>query len=185
MERDAVIIPGRMFGPYQPLLFYAAMAARARGAAVEPLDWQPSAAMDPMVATPAVLKAWVLDQVTPVLDRLSGAPVLIGKSLATFAAELAARRNLPAIWYTPLLLEDLVVASLRATTAPFLLIGGTADGDAWDGPLARSLTPYVCEIPDADHGLIVPAGLTASAAVLGEVTAATERFLDDVVWPTA
>ena len=76
-----------------------------------------------------------------------------------------------------------VVASLRASTAPFLLIGGTADTAAWDGALARSLTPYVCEIPDANHGLMVPAGLAASAGVLGEVTTATERFLDEVVWP--
>lgn len=171
-----------MFGPYQPLLFYAATAVRARGGVVEPLDWDAVGSLDP-AASSQVRQAWVRDQVVPVLDRLGGRPVLIGKSLGTYAADLAAQRGLPAIWYTPLLLDEMVVASLRASTAPFLLIGGTADTGAWDGALARSLTPYVCEIPDADHGLMVPAGLSASAAVLGEVTAAAERFLDEVVWP--
>jgi hypothetical protein len=170
-----------MFGPHQPLLFYAATAVRARAASVEPLDWNPSESLDASTP-PADLHAWVRDQVTPVLDRLAGRPLIIGKSLATYAADLAAQRDLPAIWYTPLLLDDLVVASLRGSAAPFLLVGGTADTGAWDGALARSLTPYVCEIPDADHGMMVPAGLTASAAVLGEVTAAVERFLADVVW---
>jgi hypothetical protein len=168
-------------GPYQPLLFYAGLAAKARGASVEPIDWQPPSSLDPSVADPPARQAWVLEQVAPVVDRLAGTPVLIGKSLGTYAAELAAQRGLPAIWYTPLLHEELVPASLRASSAPFLLIGGTADL-AWDGALARSLTPYVCEIPDADHGMMVPAGLPASAAVLGEVTAAAERFLDEVVW---
>lgn len=182
MARHAVTIPGRLFGPHQPLLFYAAMAVRARDAAPEPIDWQSPDSLDPS-ATSTDRQASVCDQVAPVLDRLAGRPVVIGKSLGTYAAELAAKRNLPAIWYTPLLRDDLVVASLRASAAPFLLIGGTADPQAWDGSLARSLTPYVCEIPEADHGLFVPAGLAASAAVLGEVTEATERFLDDVVWP--
>ncbi len=182
MDRVAVIVPGRLFGPYAPLTFYAAWAAQTRGATVEYLDWQPPAWLDP-AADPSVHQAWVLEQVTPAVDRAGGAPVLVGKSLGTFAAALAAARDLPAIWYTPLLHEEPVVSSLRASTAPFLLIGGTADRPAWDGDLARSLTPYVCEIPGADHGLFVPQGLAASAAVLGEVTTAVERFLDDVVWP--
>jgi hypothetical protein len=80
------------------------------------------------------------------------------------------------------LLDTLAVASLRASAAPFLLIGGTADHLAWDGAVARSLSPYVCEVAGADHGLFVPEGLAASAGVLGEVTAAVERFLDEVVW---
>ncbi|MBX6749553.1 MAG: alpha/beta hydrolase [Micromonosporaceae bacterium] len=182
MTRSTVIIPGRLFGPCQPLLFYAGKAVLARGGAVEPIDWNAAESLDPS-ASSAARHAWVRDQVAPVLDRLGGRPVLIGKSLGSYAADLAAQRGLPAIWYTPLLLDELVVASLRASTAPFLLIGGTADTGAWDGSLARSLTPYVCEIPDADHMLTVPAGLTASATVLGEVTAAAERFLDEVVWP--
>jgi hypothetical protein len=31
--------------------------------------------------------------------------------------------------------------------------------------------------------MFVPGGLAASAAVLGDVVTAVERFLDDVAWP--
>jgi hypothetical protein len=182
MDRRAVIVPGRALGPHQPLLFYAAAALRAHGAAVELVDWQPPAPPDPAAIELVGRRDWVLAQLQTVLDRVP-APLLVGKSLATYAAALAAERGLSAVWYTPLLRDDLVVAALRASRAPFLLIGGTADTGAWDGALARSLTPYVCEIPDADHLLMVPGGLPASAAVLGEVTAAVQRFLADVVWP--
>jgi len=179
--RAAVVVPGRQFGPYQPLLFYAAEAARSRGATVRFLDWRPPASIDPP-AESGQRQAWVLDEVGTVLDRLGATSLVVGKSLGSYAAELAARRHLPAVWYTPLLYDDLVVASLRAATAPFLLIGGTADVPAWNGALARSLTPHVCEIEGADHGLTVPGPVAGWAPVLGEVTAAMERFLDDVVW---
>jgi pimeloyl-ACP methyl ester carboxylesterase len=185
MTRQAVLVPGRLYGPNTPLLFYAGWAALHRQATVERLDWPSPSGGDPLAGDSAYRQAWVLEHVASVLARLGGTPLLIGKSLGTYAAALAAQRSLPAVWYTPLLLDELVVASLRNSSAPFLLIGGTSDPDAWDGQLARELTPYVCEIQDADHGLMVPTGLAASAAVLGEVTTAVERFLDDVVWPTA
>jgi hypothetical protein len=73
-------------------------------------------------------------------------------------------------------------AALARAAAPCLLIGGTAD-KVWDGRLARSLTPHVLEIDGADHGMFVPGRLSASAAVLGQVTTAVENFLDHQVWP--
>jgi hypothetical protein len=39
----------------------------------------------------------------------------------------------------------------------------------------------VHEVRDADHSLLVPGPLADSARVLGEVAAAVERFLDEVV----
>jgi pimeloyl-ACP methyl ester carboxylesterase len=98
---------------------------------------------------------------------------------------LAADRGLCAVWVSPTLRWDWVVRELRRATAPFLLIGGTADEAHWDGALARELTPYVLEIPDANHGLYVPGPLAASAAVLGVMATAVEQFLDDVVWPVS
>jgi hypothetical protein len=181
-SRVAVVVPGRTLGPYEPLVFYARLAVQARGAAVEDPDWRPPESVHPSHPSPQ-REAWVIEQVAPVLDRLGGSPLLVGKSLGTFASALAADRGLPAIWYTPLLRDDLVVASLRRCQAPFLLVGGTGDPDAWDGAVARSLTPYVCEIAGADHTMIVPEGLRESAQVLGEITAVAERFLDEVVWP--
>jgi hypothetical protein len=85
-------------------------------------------------------------------------PLLIGKSLGSLAAPVAAGRGLPAVWLTLLL-------------------------TVWDGRLARSVTPHVLEIDGADHGMFVPGRLAESAEVLGRVITAVEDFLDQQVWP--
>jgi hypothetical protein len=90
-------------------------------------------------------------------------------------------RGLAAVWFTPLLTDPATVAALHRATAPCLLVGGGADR-LWDGPAARSITPHVVEIGQADHSLLLPGGLAAPAAVLGQVITAVERFLDQIVW---
>lgn len=180
--RTAVVVPGRRYSADAPLLAYAATAARARHAQVRTITWTVPADLLPDVAEP-----WMNARVEPVLDALVAefpgtTPLLIGKSLGTRATALAADRQLPAVWFTPLLNVEPVVAALRRATAPSLLIGGTAD-ESWDGAVACQLTPYVLEVPDANHGMHVPGPLANSAAVLGRVVAAVEEFLDQVVWP--
>jgi hypothetical protein len=182
--KSAVVVPGGRYGPHAPLLEYAADAAEARGARVRALEWGPPAELfssDGLIS--AACAAWVRDQVAPVLDEAASPPLVIGKSLGSFAATLAAERGLPAVWLTPLLRDNVVVGALRSSTAPCLLVGGTADVSYWDGALARTLSPHVFEVDGADHGMYVPGPLAASAAVLGLVATAVERFLDEVVWP--
>jgi hypothetical protein len=187
MDRTAVVVPGRMFGPYAPLLFYAGWAAQVRGAKVRNLQWTPPPEHHQGATSDSAARAaYVRGQVGPVLDEVTergGRPLVIGKSLATYAATLTAERALPAVWLTPLLRDDVVVSALRRASAPYLLIGGTADELAWDGALARELSPHVCEVDGADHGMFVPGPLANSAEVLGVVATAVERFLDEVVWP--
>ncbi len=54
-------------------------------------------------------------------------PVIIGKALGSYAARIAVDQAVPAGWLTPLPHGATVVDALRAASAPFLLIGGTAD----------------------------------------------------------
>lgn len=176
--RSAVILPGGVGGPYAPLPAFAGEAAENRGAEIHRVFW--SAARNPRELTDSERSGWVAEQVEPVLADRS--PLLIGKSLGTHAAAIAAQRALPAVWLTPLLGADEVVSALRRATVPFLLVGGT-DDPTWNGALARSLTPYILEVADADHGMFVPGPLAASAAVLGTVVTAVEQFLDEVIWP--
>jgi pimeloyl-ACP methyl ester carboxylesterase len=129
----------------------------------------------------------VLTDVLPALDRVTeehpaATPLLIGKSLGSYASVVAADRALPAVWLTPVLTATWVTDALRRSTAPFLLVGGTADG-MWDGDLARELTPHVLEVEGADHGMFVPGRLAGCAEVLGRVVTAVEDFLDAAVWP--
>jgi hypothetical protein len=176
---DAVIIPGRMFGPSAPLLMYAGDAAERRGATVHRYAWsqEPPQPDDPQIG------GWVRGEVTPLLDTVGGRPLLIGKSLGTNAAASAAERALPAVWLTPVLTVPWVPAALGRATAPFLLVGGTGDGQWWDAAVARRLTPHLLEVDGADHGMLVPGGVRGSIAVLDRVVAAVEEFLDAIRWP--
>jgi hypothetical protein len=182
MDRGMVLIPGAMLGPHQPLLSYTWLAARARGARAHHVEWP---ADRPSFAALADAAPWVIDQIAAALAEFQvRQPVLVGKSLGTYAAALAAERGLAGIWHTPLLSDPECVAALRQAGMPYLLIGGTADPH-WNGELARTLTPHVVEVADADHGMIlVGAPLARSAAVLGRIVTAIENFLDVQVWPT-
>jgi hypothetical protein len=52
----------------------------------------------------AVLFGWVVEQTAAALAReTAGQVLLVGKSMGSFAAGLAAERALPAIWLTPVL----------------------------------------------------------------------------------
>ncbi|MEW2384121.1 alpha/beta hydrolase [Micromonospora sp. NPDC047707] len=99
-----------------------------------------------------------------------------GRGYDTWYALPGRGARLPAVWLTSLLHRPEVVDALDRATAPFLPVGGTADS-SWNGPLAQRLTPYVVEITDADHSLIVPGPLARSAEALGRVCTALEDFL--------
>jgi hypothetical protein len=174
----AVVIPGGAFGPAAGLLMYATAVAERRGAEIRRHSWSQE---PPKPFEPAV-EGWVRSELTPLLDEVGGNPLLIGKSLGTNAALLAAERSLPAVWLTPALTAPWVVAALGRATAPCLLVGGTAD-TLWDGDLARRLSPHVLEVDGANHGMVTPGPLTDYIAVLGRVIVAMEEFLDAIDWP--
>lgn len=168
-DRRAVLIPGRWYDTGAPLFAYVGEALRRLGYDTNEITWQvpPDLGEDRAAA-------WVGEQVAPALT--DGGELLVGKSLGTFATGLAADRGLRAVWLTPVLNQPDLVEALSRATAPFLLVGGTADS-LWDGELARRLTPHVLEIPDADHSMLVPGPLARSAEVLGQVCTAVEDFV--------
>jgi hypothetical protein len=177
--RSAILAPGGNYGTDGPLLMYAGLAVQRRGGRTRPIVWDLSGATDFNQ-----LRGRVASQVTSAIDEMTSAtgaaPVVIGKSLGSLAAPLVADRGLAAVWFTPLLTDELTVAALRRATGPCLLVGGTAD-QFWDGQTARTLTPNVVEIEDADHRMFVPGRLAASATALGQVITAVEDFLDHLV----
>jgi hypothetical protein len=135
--RSAVLAPGGSYGADGPLLMYAGFAVQHRGGRTHPIAWQLSG--DPDFRQ---YRRQVASQVELAVDELTAAtgaaPVVIGKSLGSLAAPVAADRGLAAVWFTPLLTDEPTVAALRRATGPCLLVGGTAD-QFWDGQAARSL----------------------------------------------
>jgi alpha/beta superfamily hydrolase len=122
--------------------------------------------------------AWVHDEVEAVLPA-DGRTLVVGKSLGTLAAGLAAQRRLPAIWLTPVLDEPSVVDGIAANPAPQLLLGGSAD-PIWVGEVARSLASDTCtvvEIPDVDHAMMRPGDVLRGIEAHRDVVLAVDNWL--------
>jgi hypothetical protein len=172
------VAPGGNDSADVPLLLYAVFAVRRRGGNTRQVAWELPGDLDF-----GQVRERVVSRVGSAVDEVTAAaepaPVVIGKSLGSLAAPVAADRGLPAVWFTPLLTDEPTVAALRRATAPCLLVGGTADR-FWDGQAARSLAADVLEVDGADHQMFVPGRLAASAAVLGRVITAVEDFLDRI-----
>lgn len=170
-ERRVVLLPGARYPTRAPLLWFAREVAVARGYGVlEVLD-EPPAGEDPF--------AWVRDRALRALDHEpSPLDVVIGKSLSSDVAGLAAERGLPAVWLTPLLDRPGIVAALARTVRPTLLVGSTAD-PTWR---AEALPPNVMlellELAGLDHALQEPGDPHHSLKQLGKVAKRIDRFLD-------
>jgi hypothetical protein len=169
-ERRAVILPGARYPTSAPLLWFAREVAFARGYGVlEVLD-APSPHEDPF--------AWAIDRATRALDHEPSAhDVVIGKSLSSEVATLAAERGLPAIWLTPLLDRPSVVAALGRSTRPTLLVGGTGDPTWRPQALAENVMLDLLELPALDHGLQLAGEPLASLDALRKVVKRIDRFL--------
>ena len=176
----AIVLPGAGYSVQAPLLWYAREAAMAAGrnvlAVTETYD---RATQEPL--------RWVLERAEAALAHLrvqDEHPLVVAKSLTSLAASLAADANLPAVWLTPLIagsgssVAAEVLRGLRASTAPMMLIGGSAD-PTWDGFVARSVSDAdVIELPEADHSLQVSGEPDRSLANLIAVTGAIRFFVE-------
>jgi hypothetical protein len=174
-----VLLPGAAYSAQAPLLWFARRAAMDAGRNVVAVVDTFGRDVDPV--------SWVEERVEAALAHVRDRdprPAVIGKSLTSLAASIAARHRLSAVWLTPMIapgheLTALVLEGLRAGSASRLFVGGTAD-PSWDGDVARSFaSAEVLELEGADHGLEVP-DIAASAANLATVADAIRRFLESI-----
>jgi hypothetical protein len=145
-SRTAIALPGRMLAG-MPVQAFAIEGVQRDG-------WRAVLVWDEFLDDAQDPTAWSRARVEAALAYASDARevLLIGKSLSTRAAGIAAELALAAVWLTPLLDEPDCIELFRARTAPALFVGGTQD-PTWDGALARELSPDVLELEGADHGL--------------------------------
>jgi hypothetical protein len=172
-DRWVVVLPGMQYTTQAPLLWFAREAAAQRGFTVlEVLDSLPEG------DEPA---GWARDRARRALDHAAAhAPeiVVVGKSLASAAAGLAADRLLPAVWLTPLLNQRRVVDDIARASRPALLAGGSADETWRPDALPDSGLLEILHLDGLDHSLQRTGDAAASLQALGAVTDRIGRFLD-------
>ncbi|GAA2386723.1 hypothetical protein Cme02nite_67890 [Catellatospora methionotrophica] len=171
-DRVAIILPGGGYTPARPLLHLARVVLAHHGWSVQELWWTP-----PDTGDLDERATWVVGQAVAAVEAESAKRVmLVGKSLGSLAAPVAAERGLPAIWFTPLLFHPTVVDALGATEAPTQLIGGGGD-HSWDPRLADDLGLPCLELPGADHALENADDPVRSAENLVRVTRCLHGFV--------
>jgi hypothetical protein len=142
--RTAIALPGSMLAG-MPALWYAFEPLLADG-------WRIVLVWDQFLDRTQDPVAWTNARAEAAARHAGDVHLLVAKSMTTRAAGLAADREWPAVWLTPLLEEPYSLAGLRRRSAPALLVGGTSD-QLWDGAAARELSDDVLELEGADHGL--------------------------------
>jgi alpha-beta hydrolase superfamily lysophospholipase len=162
-ERCAVLLPGVAYFSQAPLLWFAREAAQAQGWSVLEVSERAPRDQEPL--------AWMRDRAERALDAAPAERVaVIGKSLGSVAAPLAAERGLPAVWLTPLLVRPPVAEAISASSAPVLLVGSTADETWANGGQRGSDAVEVVEFEGLDHSLQASGDPMRSLDVLREVT---------------
>ncbi len=169
-DRRVVLLPGARYLSQAPLLWFARETAQALGWSVAELDERAPEDEDPF--------AWMPARAEQVLDETdAGVVCVIGKSLGSAAAPLAADRGLPAVWLTPLLERAEVVDALGRSVAPALAIGSPDDPTWGNGTVPGNPTLETLALPGLDHSLQVSGDPRASLDVLGLVVERVGAFL--------
>ncbi|MDQ3553483.1 MAG: alpha/beta hydrolase [Chloroflexota bacterium] len=175
-----ILLPGANYPTTAPALWFAREVALAAGRNALTILDSYDGRSDP--------QRWADERVQAAIEHMGGSarPILVAKSITSLAAALAARLGLPAVWLTPLINEAgtsvsrAVVDGLAAASAPFLLVGGSAD-PSWDVAQARSFARGdVLEITDADHLLQIPGDVARSIEALRTLSAAVADFIGAV-----
>ena len=153
-----VVLPGRLYTPDGPMLFFAAQTALTRGWDVRQVWWEaPAFENDDDEVT------WVCEQLAAALDGYEGRVLVVAKSLGTLAAPLAAERGYQAAWLTPLLTEpDMAEVLLAYPAEQYVVIG---ESDPFLSREVFDSLPGESVLVPGDHILRVPgepAGMVAS-----------------------
>jgi pimeloyl-ACP methyl ester carboxylesterase len=166
-DRVVVVLPGALYLPFAPLLWFAREVALARGWSVlEVWDEYRDRSEDPW--------RWVFERAEAALRHARTA--LVTKSITSRAVTIAVEQGLPGIWLTPLLRNDDIAVGFEQLSAPALVVGGTAD-ESWDGELARRAGHEVLELEGANHALQIEGDPLASVDALRVVTARIDEFV--------
>jgi hypothetical protein len=168
----AVLVPGAGYKVESPLLSWPAEQLRARAWQVQAIRWTDD---DEPGDDPHGFAARAVQQAFAEFPHAEHR-LIVAKSFGTFCIPWAEAAQVPAIWLTPILTDDVIRRTLAETSKPDLLIGGSKD-KFWATAAPSETTPTFVDILDANHSLEVPNDWRASLAAHVQVFTAIERFL--------
>lgn len=169
-DRCAVVLPGMVYPTRAPVLWFAREAVMAEGWDTLEVLGEPGDHPDPL--------AWERECAQRALEVAEANRVLVvGKSLASLLAGFVADRGLAAVWLTPALTEDSLVADLGRVSQPTLLLGGTADSMWRREAIPANPALKVVEVPGADHALQTPRDVAGSLDALRQMTDGIRTWL--------
>jgi hypothetical protein len=168
-DRVATILPGIGYTVDMPLLYYTGRALLQRGWAVDEVWWRPAE---------DAIEEWATEQSQHLVQRITEAetPLVVAKSLGTFAMPLCLGTRTAGIWLTPLLNNPRIASATADLDHRHLLVGGTADR-AWVPALAEGSSATHLSIDGANHSL-EHSDAEASVGVLAQVLRSISGFLD-------
>ena len=135
-RRCVLLLPGQFYPTRAPLLWFAREAALAHGFSALEVLGKPGMHPDPL--------AWEREAAEHALEAAGNArTTIIGKSLASFLADLANERHLAAVWPTPVLTNSAVVDALARADRPTLLVVGQQTGSG-TRPLSPTTRRWTC-----------------------------------------
>lgn len=169
-SRCVLVLPGRAYPVEMPGLALPLRALALNGWTIWHAAWELDD-LDEVARRAVVVRAVAeLDQQT----AASSQRVVLGKSLGTYAAGWAADNGVPAIWLTPLLIDQSCAEDITRSTAPAMLVAGTADL-TWDDAAAERTGKQIVRLAGADHGFQT-GDWRAEVEILREVAEAVEAF---------
>lgn len=168
----AVLVPGAGYKVESPLLFWPAEQLKDRGWQVHGIRWTED---DEPGDDPRGFAARAVEQAFAAAPR-AAERLIVAKSFGTLAIPWAEEAQVPGVWLTPILTDEVIRRTLTGTRKRDLLIGGSKD-KLWviDG-LSETAGTFV-EIPGADHSLQIPNDWRASLSAQVQAFTAVESFL--------
>lgn len=169
-DRTVVVLPGAMYPPSAPLLWFAREVFAAHGWTVVEVHDRRQGGDDPA--------SWVLDRFRAAREFAASESVtVVAKSISSLVAPEAVAEEIPGVWLTPLLGRPVVAEALQQATVPTLVVG-SVDDPTWDRAAAARLhRADVLQVTGADHLLQVPGDVPRSLEILTQVADRIDRFV--------
>ena len=189
-EQVAILLPGLGYTCDMPLLYYASELLLGLGADVLLVEYAYGRRPDFHAASDAEKRHWLFaDTAAACRAALAKRPyrkiTIVGKSLGTRAmghllTTEPAFAGASAIWLTPLLRDDHLLAQIEQSARPSLFVIGTADAHYDRGLVAQvggATGGAVVVIDGADHSLEIAGDIVGSVRLMERIVRAMQQFL--------